>query len=210
MSIEGAKGFLPSYCFQTTFYDTEMILSFECRYFVDAFLNTYLGQRFYFSDVEEEFSDLSRKALNGAYYGLMHRDMQSRNIMVKGGNFYFIDFQGARKGPVQYDLASLLIDPYVNLSAHLQKTLFDYAVKKISQRTIIDEEAFRSSYAYCRITRNLQMLGAFGFLTKIKNKLTFETYIPAAVKTLEQNLLGTKDTEFPKLKKMIEQISKLI
>jgi len=115
MSTSGAEGFDISWTYQTPYYSKELILEKECRYFVDAFLRGYLGMDYSFEDFKDEFELLAEKTLKFPVNGFMHRDLQSRNIMFKDNEFYIIDFQGGRIGPVQYDLASLLIDPYVAL-----------------------------------------------------------------------------------------------
>ena len=116
LSTQGVEGFDPAWAFQTPRYSRELILERECRYFVDAFLNGVAGLNANFEHFEDEFAIIADGALSHAVEGFIHRDMQSRNIMLKGGRWYFIDFQGGRLGPVQYDLASLLIDPYVGLT----------------------------------------------------------------------------------------------
>ncbi len=107
---------------------------------------------------------------------------------------------------VQYDLASLLIDPYVGLPRSVQAQLAEYCIKKLSSLIQFDPDRFRTGYKYCSVTRNLQMLGAFGYLSRVKGKTYFEKYIPAAVKTLKHNLSGFENTDFPKLKKLSEMI----
>ena len=126
--------------------------------------------------------------------------------MVKNNRFYFIDFQGGRLGPVQYDLASLLIDPYVNLSRPVQEILLKFGVKTLSSVIRIDPDKFLSCYQYCAITRNLQILGAFGFLSRIKKKTYFEKYIPNAIKSLQYNLFSFGNSEFPNLTSIMKEI----
>lgn len=203
MSISGSRGFDLSWTYQTPYYDRDLILENECRYFVDAFLNGYVGKDFCFDDFKKEFIHLADSALEFAVNGFMHRDMQSRNIMIKDNKYYFIDFQAGRIGPIQYDLASLLIDPYVELPVHVQKQLLDYCVEKLSSFIHIDSKLFCLCYKYCAVTRNLQVLGAFGYLSRIKGKTYFEQYIPAAVKALKYNLSAVDDTKFPCLKSMV-------
>jgi NDP-sugar pyrophosphorylase family protein/tRNA A-37 threonylcarbamoyl transferase component Bud32 len=206
LSISGAEDFDLSWTYQTPFYDRELILEKECRYFVDAFLRGYLKMDSYFEDFENEFIALADRTMEFAVNGFMHRDLQSRNIMVKNANFYCIDFQGGRIGPIQYDLAALLIDPYVELPDNIQNLLFDYCVERLSAYISIDPDAFRSCFKYCAITRNLQMLGAFGYLSREKGKTYFEKYIPIAVKTLKRNSLFLEDTNFSKLKGLVERL----
>ncbi len=197
ISLSGAEGFDTAWAYQSAFYDKNLILERECRYFADAFLRGYLNRQVSFEDMKDEFTILADKALEFSVNGFMHRDMQSRNIMavhnLKCGNdspykFYFIDFQSGRIGPLQYDLASLLTDPYVALPRSVQEQLLEYCIKKLSALIQIDPEKFRICYRYCSVTRNLQMLGAFGYLSKIKGKSYFEQYIPTALNSLRENL----------------------
>lgn len=206
LSISGARQFDPTWTYQTPYYNKDLILSKECRYFVDAFLKGYLGMNSFFEDFENEFSSIADKALEFTRNGFMHRDLQSRNIMVKNNRFYFIDFQGGRIGPIQYDLASLLLDPYVGLPRPVQNRLLDYAMEKLSACVQIDLKKFCIGYNYCSITRNLQILGAFGYLTRIKGKKYFEKYIPKALKTLKNHFDGLDDHQFPKLKSIMKKL----
>jgi aminoglycoside/choline kinase family phosphotransferase len=161
-----------------------------------------------YADFETEFEFLAEKALEHACLGLMHRDFQSRNIMIKNNKFYFIDFQASRMGPIQYDLAALLIDPYVQLPQHIQEQLLEYCVEKLQAGQNLNTEHFRRCYRYCRLTRNLQILGAFGYLSRVKGKAHFEKYIPAAVRTLRRNLKKHESKTLPKLKALMDTIIK--
>ncbi len=200
MSVLGAEGFDPSWTCQTAAYDRDLILEKECRYFVDAFLRGYVGSDSCFEDFGDEFAHLADQALEFSTNGFMHRDLQSRNIMVNHGRFRLIDFQGGRMGPIQYDLASLLIDPYVELPFSVQSRLVDYCIERLSSIVQVDPDRFRAGYQYCSITRNLQILGAFSHLTRVKGKTCFEPYIPVALRTLRRNLSVFEDATFPLLK----------
>ena len=206
LSIAGSVDFDPAWTYQTSYYDQDLILEKECRYFVDAFLRKYIGMNVSFKDLEDEFKSLADKALEFSVNGFMHRDMQSRNIMIKYNRFYFIDFQGGRLGPIQYDLASLLIDPYVGLSRSMQNLLLNISVQTLSPAMGIDPHNFIACYNYCAITRNLQILGAFGYLSRVKGKKYFEKYIPNAIKTLTHNLSALKNREFPKIESILRAI----
>jgi aminoglycoside/choline kinase family phosphotransferase/choline kinase len=207
LSVSGAKGFDPAWAYQTPRYDSKLILERECRYFVEAFLNGYLCWNVLFEDYQQEFISLAHRALEFSTTGFMHRDMQSRNIMLKENKFYFIDFQAGRLGPIQYDLASLLIDPYVELPKNIQSQLFNYCVDELSLHRTVDPDRFRHCFEFCCLTRNLQILGAFGYLSGVMGKRYFEQYIPAAVKTLNHNLASLAKGEFPVLKALAEKIS---
>jgi aminoglycoside/choline kinase family phosphotransferase/GTP:adenosylcobinamide-phosphate guanylyltransferase len=204
MAIDGAQGFEPAWTFQTPAYTREVILERECQYFRDAFLVGHAGLA-----VDEAFSDefnrIADGALEGRDRGFMHRDCQSRNIMVKDGRFYFIDFQGGRLGPLQYDLAALLIDPYVELAPDEQDALLEYAVSRLARRRPFDPAGFRRGFDYCALARNLQILGAFGFLSTRKGKPQFARYIPTALHSLEARLRGFQPPGFPKLQRWTAQ-----
>ncbi|MEE8399377.1 MAG: sugar phosphate nucleotidyltransferase [Desulfobacterales bacterium] len=208
MSQSGAIDFDPSWGYQSPVYDKALILERECRYFVDAFLKRYLGWDPAFEDLVHEFAVIADRALEFAVDGFMHRDFQSRNIMVKDNAFTVIDFQAGRIGPLQYDLASLLIDPYVNLPHALQDQLLVYCTEQLSSFTATTPTDFARSYRYCAIARNLQILGAYGYLTRVKGKSHFEGYIPAAINTLKHQFLSLGDNDFPKVKAIVDRIKK--
>ncbi len=188
MGTGALEGFDPAWTFQSARYDRELILEKECRYFLEAFLNGWLGLTVSYDTLRTGFEYLAEGALAHAVEGFMHRDFQSRNIMVHGDGFHVIDFQGGRLGPLQYDLASLLIDPYVALPHALCETLLAYAMERFQSRIALDPARFRTGYRFCRVTRNLQILGAFAYLSQVKNKPGFAAHIPAALITLSEGL----------------------
>ena len=206
MAVKSAAQFDSRWTYQTSRYSPELVVEKECRYFVDAFLNGFLKLNIGFETLEDEFKSLAEHAVESGINGFMHRDFQSRNIMVKADNYYFIDFQGGRIGPIQYDLASLLIDPYVALPRSIQAELAAYGADKLSDLIGIDKNKFYRGYEYCSITRNLQILGAFGFLSRRKGKKYFENYIPAAIKSLKANLQTDAAGQFPKLRAVVEKL----
>ena len=206
ISACGVDQFDTAWSYQTPRYGKTLILEKECRYFVDAFLNNYLGLKIKYADFKKEFEFLAENALKHAVQGLMHRDFQSRNIMIKNDRIYFIDFQGARRGPIQYDLASLLIDPYVDLPQDIQTQLLAYAVENLQGQMNLNADDFNRCYRFCCLTRNLQILGAFGHLTRVKGKAHFEKYIPAAVRTLGHNLKNHEGDKLPMLSALTDTI----
>ena len=125
---------------------------------------------------------------------LIHRDCQSQNVMIRDGQPAFIDFQGLRPGLAQYDLASLLLDPYVSLAAAERDTLFAHylfvaSVKKTAH--------FRTLYDLCAMQRLMQALGAYGKLGHTDGRTHFLEHIPAAVALLRE-VLG----EIPGMEKL--------
>ena len=172
---------------------------------MEAFIQNYLKLGVEFHEFSKEFEHIADQALKHGFIGLMHRDMQSRNIMIHNNQVYFIDFQSARSGPLQYDLASLLIDPYVNLKNQIKNDLLQYTMEKLKLNKI-ESKNFLECYQYCCLTRNLQFLGAFSFLSQIKKKKAFELYIPNSVKSLKKIITNLDTDKIPKLSKLIQTI----
>jgi len=111
---------------------------------------------------------------------LVHRDFQSQNLLVRNGQAYLIDFQGMRPGLAQYDLASLLYDPYVDLTAAERDELLEhYCGGKPSGD-------FRETLTLCAMQRLMQALGAYGFLGLVKEHKHFLQYIPKALESLRE------------------------
>jgi aminoglycoside/choline kinase family phosphotransferase len=136
---------------------------------------------------------------------LVHRDFQSQNIIMRNGQAHLIDFQGMRPGLAEYDLASLLFDPYVTFSrAECEELLAEYESKRAAAGQPVASDS-RSIFCLCGIQRLMQALGAYGFLGLIKGNKTFLDYIPAAMQSL-RGLVG----EIPDLEKLsvaLERVS---
>ena len=203
-SQKGIQGFDTDWTCQTPSYSKEVILEKECSYFMTAFVQGYLNKKLEFEDFSDEFTYIADNALEYSFQGLMHRDMQSKNIMIKEKNLYFIDFQSARTGPLQYDLASLLIDPYVRLSKSMKEELLAFTLSRLGIESNHGKKEFRACYQFCCLTRNLQFLGAFAFLTRVKGKKSFESHIPSAIYSLKSMLQDMK--YLPNLYKLVKSL----
>src|SRR3984893_6438439 len=115
---------------------------------------------------------------------LVHRDFQSQNIIVRSGQAYLIDFQGMRPGLAQYDLASLLYDPYVDLAEAERAKLISYYREEQSKNGVTINGEFDSKLRFCGLQRLMQALGAYGFLGLVKGHQHFLSHIPAAMRSL--------------------------
>lgn len=206
MAVAASNSFNTHWTWQTPYYDAQVILNNECRYFTEAFVQGYLQWEVAYEDLETEYRQLAEGISATEVRGFMHRDFQSRNIMLQNEQPYFIDYQGGRLGPIQYDLASLLVDPYANLPESLQWQLFSYAIKKVQHRIDFDPNLFRNGFCLCAVSRNLQVLGAYAFLSQIKGKKQFEQYIPLAAISLMRNLSCLKGLSLPKLETLAAKI----
>jgi N-acetylmuramate 1-kinase len=188
IQIQGAENFDPRYCYDTLFYDGLFSWKRESLYFLEAFLKGYRHYPKAPGPVIEELQELAFRVDQEELRLFLYRDFQSRNILVGDFGFGLIDFQAARLGPPQYDLASLLIDPYVNMARHMQEELYDFYLTILSVQITINPKSFREHYEIIAFQRNLQILGAYAFLSRIKGKTYFEQYIPAALSGLKRRL----------------------
>lgn len=117
---------------------------------------------------------------------LVHRDFQSQNVMIRKGQAWLIDFQGMRPGLAQYDVASLLYDPYVQLPVEERKILLnDYVALAAAAGHPVRDDFFEV-YDLCALQRLMQALGAYGFLGYEKGLRTFLVHIPVALASLHE------------------------
>ena len=146
-------------------------------------------------ELDQDLDLLAKKVDDFWTPHFLYRDFQSQNMAIKDDILRFFDFQGARRGPRQYDLASLVYDPYLELSSALQEYLLEYYVEvACGEETTFDESTFRAGFPYMVAHRLMQALGAYGFLSRKIGKNHFRQYIPAAVR-----LLARAVEQFPAL-----------
>lgn len=117
---------------------------------------------------------------------IVHRDFQSQNILIHRGEAFMIDFQGMRPGVPQYDVASLLYDPYVDLSSSERTALLAAYHRLAQDRGLELGDDFEAVFYQCALQRLMQALGAYGFLGLQKGRQDFLTHIPAARRSLRE------------------------
>jgi N-acetylmuramate 1-kinase len=206
IQIEGARDFDSRYCYDTPLYDGQFSWKRESRYLIEAFLKKYLAWKTIPPSLEKELKVIALTVDQERSRLFLYRDFQSRNIMIWDGGIGLIDFQGGRLGPPQYDLASVLIDPYVNIPEKIQVELFDYYLQELSDLIPINPTAFRDNYEFIAFQRNLQILGAFAFLSRVKGKTYFENYIPAAILSLKRRVLGKIFQPYKQVRQLIANL----
>ncbi|PJA73975.1 hypothetical protein CO151_11390 [bacterium CG_4_9_14_3_um_filter_65_15] len=167
-------------------------LRWETDYFRTRFLVGHLGwAEADLADLDPEFAALARSVAAQPQV-LIHRDFQSRNILLPGGRVRLVDVQGMRSGPLLYDLASLLWDPYVSLPVAARQRLRERFAGGLGVGCA-DPGAVRTMFLAASLQRLMQVLGAFGFLGHVKGKTEYLAHIPRAVANLKLALaqLGT-------------------
>jgi N-acetylmuramate 1-kinase len=156
----------------------------ERRYFLENFVagvcRLELDSAF-FQALEAELSDLAKKLVSTGR-SLVHRDLQSQNVMIQEGNPYLIDFQGMRFGSRFYDLGSLLCDPYVEFSDGEREELLAYYY--CLSNNALDWSSFQNAFWEACAQRLMQALGAYGYLGLVKKKKGYLKHIPAGLRNL--------------------------
>ena len=205
MQVRGREKFDCSWCWDTARYDRNLMLERESGYFLQALCRDLLQLSIAEQEVDQEFVALADQAQQADSGFFLHRDFQSRNIMVLQGRVRFIDFQGGRLGPAAYDLASLLIDPYAALPQQLQSDLLELYLDEFTTLVPSDRQRFKEEYLVLALQRNLQILGAFAFLSNQRGKPFFRQYIKPSLCNLQTLLAKADPDEYPCLKALTEQ-----
>ncbi|MCD6548586.1 MAG: phosphotransferase [Thermodesulfobacterium sp.] len=175
-----ASSFPTEKTLDTPFYNFNFLWEKEVNYFFNWYLKNYKNLELSSSFIDEFFNWAKEKS-NFCSQVVMHRDFQSKNLMIKDGKIFVIDFQGARLGPPSYDLASLLLDPYVDHFEDLNTlyTFLDYYLYFTKYPT----DLFLEEFKFLGIVRLMQALAAYCKLSKA-GKEWFTKYIPIAEKRL--------------------------
>lgn len=203
----GADGLDFSVCYPVESFDRRSIL-WDLNYFKYYFLKTS-GLEFHEALLEDDFDRLTAILLKDAPYDtFMYRDFQSRNVMVRDGAPWFIDFQGGRRGPVEYDLASFLWQARAAYPKQLREHLINTYIGSLQRYRRTDTAQFRAGLNHIVLFRTLQVLGAYGFRGTIERKPHFLASIPAAIANLRELLdEGTGRNEYPYLYGLLLQLT---
>lgn len=179
--VTGHQGLDYSLCYPRQAFDKRAIL-FDLNYFKYYFLRLHLD--FHEDRLEDDFITFTDYLLKTDGNFFMYRDFQARNILIKNNQPYFIDYQGGRKGPLLYDVASLLFQVKADLTFSLRKELLEFYLEELSEMMVIDKTSLRKIYEGFVLIRLLQVLGAYGFRGLIEKKTHFIASIPYALKNL--------------------------
>jgi len=180
--IEAGRDLNYKVCYPRAVFD-EQSIAWDLNYFKYYFLKL-AGIPFNEQLLEDDFARLTKFLLTADLNYFLYRDFQSRNVMMRNGQPFFLDYQGGRKGALHYDIASLLYDAKADLPPELRQELLDRYIARLSDFVEIEREAFmRHYYAYVYV-RIMQALGAYGFRGFYERKAHFLQSVPYALKNM--------------------------
>jgi len=204
VQVTGSEGLDFSLCHPVEEFDLRAVM-FDLNYFKYCFLKSS-GVEFDEMRLQDDFEKLAEDLLEAPSDYFMYRDFQSRNVMVKDGKPYFIDFQGGRRGPLQYDLASFAWQAKANFPDDFRKELVDTYLASLKTLIPVDEELFRRQLDLFVLFRTLQVLGCYGFRGLVEKKPYFISSIPFAMKNLAELIPGIDRSRYPYLAEVLDML----
>jgi aminoglycoside/choline kinase family phosphotransferase len=196
--IQAAKDLDYSVCYPRHSFDKQSMM-WDLNYFKYYFLKL---SKIPFDEqkLEDDFERFTKFLLSTERDYFLYRDFQSRNVMLVEGEPYFIDYQGGRKGALQYDIASLLYDAKADIPQEARDHLLETYVSALSSLIDLDRKSFLNYYYGYVFIRIMQALGAYGFRGFYERKSHFLKSVPYAIRNLEQLLHTVKlPVEIPAL-----------
>lgn len=207
LQLEGGKGLDYNVCFPQPEFD-ERNVWFDCNYFKYCFLKT-TGIEFSEIKLHNDFTKLAEDLLadaNGETF--MYRDFQARNVMLVNDEPYFIDFQGGRKGPIYYDLASFVWQAKANYPTELKEILIETYRENLKNYIDIPKELFYKKLRLFVLFRTMQVLGAYGFRGYFEKKPHFLQSVPFAIDNLRK-LIQEPFQEYPYLQQILTELTNM-
>ena len=206
--VEGHRGLDYSVCVPRSEFDRQSMM-WDLNHFKYYFLKL-LGIPFDEQALEDDFVQLTRFLSGADSNYFMYRDFQSRNILILNDDLYFVDYQGGRKGALQYDLASLLFEARVNLSTGIREELLGFYLEELQKKTGIHPPEYLKYYWGFVLIRILQAMGAFGIRGIVENKPLFLESIPYGIGNIEWLLENSHmPGGLPELTACLDRICKL-
>ncbi len=203
--VEGGKVIDYSLAYPRAAFDRQSIL-WDLNYFKYHFLKL-AHINFNEARLEKDFRRFATFLLGADTRHFLYRDFQSRNMMLRDGEPWFIDYQGGRRGALQYDVASLLYDPKVGMTEPVREELLDHYLTNLEQLLPVDRERFRQHFRGYVLVRIMQAMGAYGYRGFYERKPRFLQSVPQAVRNIERILeTGFVSIELPELQAVFERI----
>jgi aminoglycoside/choline kinase family phosphotransferase len=205
IQIRGGKELDYSVCYPRAAFDKQSMM-WDLNYFKYYFLKL---AKIHFDEqaLEDDFQVFTDYLLSADSGFFLYRDFQSRNVMLKDDEVFFIDYQGGRQGALQYDLASLLYDGKADIPQSVRKQLFDFYLNELRKYFTVNEAEFTAYFKGFVLIRIMQAMGAYGFRGFYEKKEHFLKSIPYALKNLEFLLKDVNlPVEIPELLNVLEQL----
>ncbi len=205
LQINAGKEIDYELCYPRAAFDKQSIM-WDLNYFKYNFLK-FADVLFDEQLLENDFNTFSDYLLQTDCNYFLYRDFQSRNIMLHNNKIYFIDYQGGRKGALQYDLASLLYDAKANIPEKIRTELPEYYINYVSQIIPIDKTEFYDYYFAYALIRIMQAMGAYGYRGLYEKKQHFINSIPFGLKNLKEVLPKVKIlNKMSELKRILSEL----
>ena len=204
LQLLGGEGLDWSVCFPQERFDGRMI-DFDLNYFKYCFLKA-TGVEFNEIRLQDDFERFKADLLLENEDTFLYRDFQARNVMIRDGEPWFIDYQGGRRGPVYYDVASFIWQARSRYPEALKQELIRTYLDALRQFRPVDEKQFRERLRLFVLFRTLQVLGAYGFRGYFEKKPHFISSVPYALQNL-RTLLQTPFSQYPYLNGILEELS---
>lgn len=204
LQYRGAEGLDFDRCYPQPAFNRRSVL-WDLNYFKYCFLKA-TGMDFQEDRLEDDFQAMADILLQEDTPTFMYRDFQSRNVMLREDRPWFIDFQGGRRGPVYYDVASFLWQAKANLPDTLRQALVDEYIDALKEYRTVDETRFKALLRHSVLFRTLQVLGCYGFRGYFERKPHFLQSVPYALDNL-RHLLKDPYPEYPYLADLLRQIT---
>jgi len=202
----GAEGLDFSVCYPQPSFDRRMVM-FDLNYFKYCFLKPS-GLEFDEVLLQDDFERFADALLEDNTDTFLYRDFNARNVMVCGDDPYFVDFQGGRRGPIYYDVASFVWQARAKYPSALKERMLDSYLEALAGYRPVDRDAFMKRLDLFILFRLLQVLGAYGFRGLIEHKADFVTSIPAAISELK-SMTGKFSSRYPYLTQTLERLCAL-
>lgn len=212
IQFEGAAGLDFSICHPQTEFGLRSVM-FDLNYFKYCFLKA-TGLEFHELLLQDDFERLAEDLVacglpsagdSADVPTFLYRDFQARNVMVRDGQPYFIDFQSGRRGPIYYDVASFVWHARSGYEPRLQQRMLECYLQALSQYIDVDREVFMKNIRLFLLFRYLQVLGAYGFRGWTEHKANFVVSIPAVIAALSE-LLNEPFEKYPYLMDILRQM----
>ncbi|MDI9550267.1 MAG: RapZ C-terminal domain-containing protein [Candidatus Cryptobacteroides sp.] len=204
IQFKGAENLDWSICFPESDFNERMIL-FDLNYFKYCFLKA-TGLDFNEVKLQDDFERLKTDLMQDMGDTFMYRDFQARNIMIVDGEPYFIDFQGGRRGPIYYDVASFVWQARSRYPENLRKQMIQTYLTALREYVQVDEQHFKERLRLFILFRTLQVLGAYGFRGYFEKKPHFLASVPYALNNLRR-LLQRPFPRYPYLTALLAKLT---